>query len=226
MMLLRMAMGMKGYGIYFGIVEILRESEGYKLPLNFEAIAFDLRESVEDIQNVVLNFNLFEIEENQSFFSKSLCSRMQHLDRIKLTRAKVAKQMHSKCSANALQMHSKCSANALQMHRSKVKESKVKEVKQSKDANTFLNELSSSAAFKGVDVPREFEKAKLWCEKNNRRLTERFFTNWLNRVEVSLVPTQTSTPSFQAQQTAEFERELKIRSERLKAEAQAGAISK
>ena len=45
---LRMKHGMRGYGIYFGIMELLMEANSYQLPLNYQAIAYDLREDAKD----------------------------------------------------------------------------------------------------------------------------------------------------------------------------------
>lgn len=43
--------------------------------------------------------------------------------------------------------------------------------------------LQREPAYEGIDVAKEFQKADVWCRKNNRKLTERFFVNWLNRAD-------------------------------------------
>ena len=46
-----MKYGMEGYGIYFGIIEILREQKDYILTFNdIDSISFDLRVDKEKIQ--------------------------------------------------------------------------------------------------------------------------------------------------------------------------------
>jgi len=47
----------------------------------------------------------------------------------------------------------------------------------------WLDSLSSNGTYKGIDVHREHGKAATWCETNNRKLSRKFFTNWLNRAE-------------------------------------------
>jgi uncharacterized protein YdaU (DUF1376 family) len=53
----------------------------------------------------------------------------------------------------------------------------------------FLGELSESPAYTGIDVKREFEKAKVWIslpQNKGRVLSQRFFVNWLNRLDHAL----------------------------------------
>ena len=71
LMKVRMQYGMEGYGIYFGIIEILRETEDYTLeyPDSIESIAYDLRVDFNLVEYIVNDFNLPDeinewIEEN------------------------------------------------------------------------------------------------------------------------------------------------------------------
>jgi hypothetical protein len=54
---------------------------------------------------------------------------------------------------------------------------------------SFWEELKRNPLYSGVDIDRELEKAKQWCKKNSRRLTERFFTNWLSKADRLVIPT-------------------------------------
>jgi len=47
----------------------------------------------------------------------------------------------------------------------------------------WLKELSASDAYKGIDVRREFSKAQNWASVRNRKVSRRFFVNWLNKAE-------------------------------------------
>lgn len=76
---LRMKHGWEGYGIYWAIVEKLRESTSYRLSVNFNLLAFDLRTTNEVIKSIVTGFGLFTIEEDY-FYSRSLCERMSAKD--------------------------------------------------------------------------------------------------------------------------------------------------
>ena len=100
LMKVRMRYGMEGYGIYFGIIEILREQSDYTLTFSdLDSISFDLRVERNIIDDIVENFDLFEIEED-SFYSKSLKKRMEKLDLIKQKRAD-AGRVGGKSKANA-----------------------------------------------------------------------------------------------------------------------------
>ena len=87
-MKIRMKYGMEGYGIYFGIIEILREQEDYTLTFDdLESISFDLRVDIEKIEEIVSNYNLFVIEGMSSFYSKSLTRRMERMEVIREKRS-------------------------------------------------------------------------------------------------------------------------------------------
>ena len=124
----RMKYGMEGYGIYFGIIEILREQSDYKLgSCQFESIAYDLRVDVKKVEDIVMGeFVLFEWDSEYSeFWSKSLKRRMEKLDLIKQKRAE-AGRVGGKSKASA-------KAKVKQTQASKVKESRVDKSKVNKN---------------------------------------------------------------------------------------------
>ena len=52
-----------------------------------------------------------------------------------------------------------------------------------------LDDLVKDPIYAGIDVVRECEKARRWCDANNRVCTLRFFTLWLNRCKPMQAPT-------------------------------------
>lgn len=66
----------QGYGIFWAIIEMLREQKDYKLELDCEFIAYALRTHEDIIKSVVNDFGLFVIEDG-FFYSESLMRRMQ-----------------------------------------------------------------------------------------------------------------------------------------------------
>ncbi len=89
----RMKYGMEGYGAYFGIIEILREQKNYTLAFNdLDSIAFDLRIDIKIIEDIVSNYNLFEIKGNTMFYSKSLKRRMECMDEKKQKRIEAGRK--------------------------------------------------------------------------------------------------------------------------------------
>lgn len=76
-MKLRRKHGMSGYGIYWCIIEILRDTADYKLSTqDIEDIAFQIGEDVEKVTSIVTDFGLFQVQE-ACFFSHRLLRNMQ-----------------------------------------------------------------------------------------------------------------------------------------------------
>lgn len=112
---LRMKSGLEGYGLYWCVIEMLRESDRYELPLiDIDTICYELRVDVE-IFNLMFEFDLLS-SNKKVFYSKSLKNRMLRLDEIKQKR-KIAGAKGGKSKASAKQVLSNSKA-------SKVKHSK------------------------------------------------------------------------------------------------------
>ena len=70
-------LGLEGYGIYWVLVEILREQPDFSYPLSLvPAIAKRYGTSAPKVETVIRNFGLFEIREDKFFYSTSLISRV------------------------------------------------------------------------------------------------------------------------------------------------------
>lgn len=81
--------GAAGYGIYFMIVEMLRDQQDYRLPTSsIVDIAFDLRVTDEIVKAIINDYDLFEIDDDY-FCSARLCRTMNHYNtkKIKLQEA-------------------------------------------------------------------------------------------------------------------------------------------
>lgn len=53
-----------------------------------------------------------------------------------------------------------------------------------KSDEEFFAGLTDMEAYRQLNIPKELEKARLWCSTNRRTCTRRFFVNWLNRASV------------------------------------------
>lgn len=81
-MLLMDQLGLEGYGIYWILIEVLREQDGYVYPLSMLPIlAKRYYSSAEKFKAVVLNYELFDILEGDNFSSLSLLRRMGEYDK-------------------------------------------------------------------------------------------------------------------------------------------------
>lgn len=72
---LRMDHDWYGYGIYWAIVEMLRDANDYTLQLNCKRIAFALKTDEKIIQSILKDYGLFSFNETH-FWSDSLKNRM------------------------------------------------------------------------------------------------------------------------------------------------------
>ncbi len=128
---LRRIFGIEGYGIYFMLLEALREQTDYKLPLNaVEDLSYDWHVSKEKIISIINDFELFQITDNK-FFSPKLVLYLQPYIEKSLRARKAANKRWN--NANALQMDNKSNA-------SKVKETKLKETKLNKTKENSISD--------------------------------------------------------------------------------------
>ena len=88
-----MKLGAEGYGIFFMLIERLREEEDYKSTVDYTTLAFDLRVDPEKVKQVVENYDLFKItEDGKYFYSDSFNERMEMMDAKRKKRAEAGKK--------------------------------------------------------------------------------------------------------------------------------------
>ncbi len=92
MIAVRRKLGMAGYGLYFCIIEILREQADYKMKLAaIDDIAFNLSVTAEQVNDIIKSYDLFKIE-GDSFYSESLIRRMAMYNEMKDKLSKAGKK--------------------------------------------------------------------------------------------------------------------------------------
>ena len=131
-----MKLGAEGYGIFFMLIERLREEEGYKSTIDYDTLAFDLRVEPEKVKQVVENYDLFKFtEDGKYFYSDSFNERMEMMDKRAQQRISKAKKAaeerwnkQSEDTSNAQALPKQCSSNAqaLLNHANKIKLNKTK----------------------------------------------------------------------------------------------------
>ena len=138
-------LGLEGYGIFWVLVETLRDQPDYKYPMSLiPAIARKYNSTAQKVETVVKNYNLFQFTDDEFFFSISLMGRMEHLESSRLKKSLAGKKGNEIRWNNriAIAEQSQCNSNVItppsQTIASKVKESKVKE---SKDKNIIEDDL-------------------------------------------------------------------------------------
>ena len=174
---LRMRHKAAGYGVFFMILERLREEPSYMSVKDYNMIAFDLREDASLIKSVIEDFGLFVFtEDGKYFYSESFKKRMEFKDdkskkRSEAGKIGLAKRWGKKESeiandtefiANATDNDSNAIAKDEKNIASKEKESKEKEILKK-------------------EPPKGGKKEKMKVE--NEELTDEFksFLDWVDK---------------------------------------------
>lgn len=139
----RMKHGPAGYGVYFMLVERLREDPEYMSVVDYNLIAFDLRIDASLAKSIIRDFGLFAFtvdpERGECFYSESLRQRMARKDEITAKRKAASalgvsvrqeNREKTKTTETSNQMVAETQPNGVPNgsgKRTKGKESKVKE---------------------------------------------------------------------------------------------------
>lgn len=98
---LRMKHGAAGYGVYFMILERLREETDYVSVKDYNIIAFDFRVDAALVKSVVEDFGLFVFtDDGKGFYSESFLKRMEIKDAVRNKRKDAAAARWGKTSDN------------------------------------------------------------------------------------------------------------------------------
>ena len=130
-----MRLGAEGYGIYFMILERLRDGANNMSIKDYNILAFDFRVSAEKVKSVIEDFGLFEFTEDKKFFySKRMIENMKFKnEKSEKARQSAGKRWEKKeDDANVMQTQSERITNAKQTQSEgnaiKGKERKGKEI--------------------------------------------------------------------------------------------------
>ncbi|AYW50207.1 DUF4373 domain-containing protein [Tetragenococcus halophilus] len=148
----RMKYGAEGYGIYFMILERLRDENNYMSVVDYNVIAFDLRVDTSKVKDIVENFGLFAFtEKGECFYSESFNKRMEIKDDKSKKRSEAGKKgaekrwgngKDSKNNGNAIAKPYKNDSKESKGKETKLKETKVSSSEQAGD-DSILNSVQS-----------------------------------------------------------------------------------
>lgn len=176
---LRKELGTEGYGIYFMLLETLREQQDLMYPLDdLDLLAEEFGVSEAKVRVAICNYGLFEIDEEQKFFSPKMLVYLEPYFKMKEQR-KVAGQKSAdkrrgiEISTTVQQPFNDRSTKESKGKESKEKESKVNEIKVE---YSLVEILSPYIADLGIEYTNFYS---YWSEKNNkgkeRWQVEKFF---------------------------------------------------
>ncbi|MEM5570037.1 DUF4373 domain-containing protein [Aliarcobacter butzleri] len=185
-MLLIEELGLEGYGIFWVLIETLREQQNYKYPLKLlSVLARKYNTTLAKLEVVVRNYHLFIIEDDCFFYSSSLNRRMQKMEEVREQRvlsAKIGaqkrkqkqleqlKQLQINLSNNdsSEQMLGECSTNAKQIKEKKNKEKEIKSSIFSSDENEAekFEQLNEHLLHKQLSKDLNVEKLENLAQAN------------------------------------------------------------
>ena len=160
---LRLEFGYEGYGIYWAIIETLRDAKDYKLcssnAIAMLSLSLNIDKSLlENIYKKCVEVGLL-IEKNGHFYSESLKRRMLVLDEKRQKRVEAGRK-----GGNAKAMLKQSQSNALAVNKSKVNKSKVNKSKEVKDSDTHIQDLMFRTFGRTAKLP-EVELITEWLDK-------------------------------------------------------------
>ena len=170
--------GLEGYGLYWAIIEMMRNEEDYKLELNkntYRAIktltntTIDIEKFIKDC---IEDYKLFE-QKDEKFYSNSLLKRME----VKEKKSAVAREKAQKrWSGNATDMQQQCNSNANKIKENKENKNKVKENKTNKiETENRIKEKYNSICTNLPSVQKITEKREKAINSFLKEFTEEQF---------------------------------------------------
>jgi hypothetical protein len=192
---LRMEMGWEGYGLFWALIEMLRNESDHRMRTHYKSIAFALHTQEDSIKKLINDFDLFAIE-GEYFWSESLLKRMEMKEsKSEKARQSAKKRWNQDNDANAMRTHSDSNANAMQLKESKVKESKENILTEESHNEIFRKLWASSIWLEGIAIKNKVKKEQVQNHLNDFRLecilkdelkvdekdAKNHFINWMKR---------------------------------------------
>lgn len=123
-------LGIEGYGIYFMLLEVLREQTDLRYPLNeIDLLADEFGSSEQKVRVVICNYDLFQVDENQNFFSFKMIIYLQPYFEKSERGRNAAKKRWENANAYTNALHEQSISNTSKVKKTKLKETKLKENK-------------------------------------------------------------------------------------------------
>ena len=180
--------GVVGYGVYFMILERLRDESNYMSIKDYNMIAFDLRVDSSIVRSIIEDFGLFVFtDDGKYFYSESFMKRMGKKDEISKKRSITGKlgsekRWHDKKMAIAINDNGNCYKNRWQKEDFAIenysKESKVKESKETPTPNVVGGKKAAANAAPPTRQQDFYESLVPFVEKYGKDMIRNFFSYW------------------------------------------------
>lgn len=135
---LRKELGLEGYGIYFMLLETLREQQDLMFPMDdIDLLAEEFGTSEQKIRVTICNYELFELDQDQKFFSPKMLVYLEPYFKMKNQRREAGLK-------SAAQRVINDRSTTVQRPFNKEKESKEEESKEKENKEIFRLTYSSN----------------------------------------------------------------------------------
>ena len=139
----RKELGIEGYGIYFMILEVLREQSDLRYPMDeIDLLADEFGTSEQKVRTVICNYSLFEVDETEHFFSLKFIEFLTPYFKMKEQRAiagKISAEKRKLRKENSTTVQQPFNDRTTDVQQSKVKETKESKVKETNEINENEN---------------------------------------------------------------------------------------
>lgn len=195
-------LGLEGYGIYWVLVEILRDQPAYSYPLKMiPIIARKYNTTTPKVDVVVKNYGLFQIQDD-IFFSLSLNKRMEQKEAKSLKARESANKrwLQPQSDGNAFALQPQSDSNAIKER--KVNESKEEEIKENEIINISPKVEPKQKTFKQFTIEDFKNDISMFKESYTSKTLNDFYTYWIEKNTKGIM-------KFQLNKTWETELRLK-----------------
>ena len=190
-MLLIEELGLEGYGIFWILIETLREQQDYKYPIKLlSVLSRKYNTTLAKVETVVRNYHLFEIEDECFFYSRSLNRRMEVMHKA-IEQRKIAgqisaakrkknqeeqlKQLEMKLSDSDSTQRplNECSTSVQQIKEKEIKEKEIKEKEKKEKEKKEKRSVEEDIRFLSNLSARDIEKKQISQIVHNVELFEK-----------------------------------------------------
>ena len=192
---LRMEMGWEGYGLFWALIEMLRNESDNRMRTHYKSIAFALQTQEDSIKRLINDFDLFAIDD-QYFWSESLLKRMEMKEaKSEKMREAANKRWNKDDDAKAMHKHSISNAEAMQLKERKGKETKENILTEESHNEIFRKLWNSTIWLEGIAIKNKAKKEQVQNHLNEFRQecilkdelkvdekdAKNHFINWMKR---------------------------------------------
>jgi hypothetical protein len=155
-------MGLEGYGIYWVLLELMRDQPDYKYKLCLvPAIARRYNTTFEKVKNVISKYGLFVIDADE-FWSNAFINRMSNWDEKKKKRSEAGKKGNEARWGNKSQCDNLAITDGIvnESNAIAIKEKKEKEIKENKKKEKEIKENKFEQSEEKSEKPKKPKKEK------------------------------------------------------------------